>query len=84
MSCFLTIGMPSFSNFSECYFTIQALRMYHSLENYEILVVDNFGDPELEKFIKNQGALYDTKNIWIVPDLAMLKTKCLNLLKEKW
>ena len=56
MSCFLTIGMPSFNNFSECYFTVQALRMYHSLENYEILVVDNFGDPELEKFIKNQGA----------------------------
>jgi len=51
----LTIGMPSYNNFSECYFTIQALRMYHSLENCEILVIDNFGDHELEKFIKNQG-----------------------------
>jgi glycosyltransferase involved in cell wall biosynthesis len=29
--------------------------MYHDLTGCEILVVDNYGDPELEKFIKNQG-----------------------------
>lgn len=51
----LTIGMPSYNNFTEVFFTVQALRMYHDLTDCEILVVDNFGDPELEKFIKNQG-----------------------------
>jgi glycosyltransferase involved in cell wall biosynthesis len=30
--------------------------MYHDLTDKEILVVDNFGDPDLEKFIKSQGA----------------------------
>lgn len=51
----LTIGMPAWNNFTEVFFTVQALRMYHDMTDKEILVVDNFGDPELEKFIKNQG-----------------------------
>jgi glycosyltransferase involved in cell wall biosynthesis len=51
----LTIGMPSYNNFTEVFFTIQSLRMHHDLTNCEILVVDNFGDVELEKFIKAQG-----------------------------
>jgi glycosyltransferase involved in cell wall biosynthesis len=51
----LTIGMPSYSNFSEVFFTVQSLRMYHDLIGCEILIVDNFGDPELEKFWKAQG-----------------------------
>ena len=55
MSLQLTIGLPSYSNFTEVFYTVQALRMYHCLDNCEILVVDNFGDPELEKFIKAQG-----------------------------
>jgi glycosyltransferase involved in cell wall biosynthesis len=48
--------MPSYNNFVEVFFTVQALRMYHDLTDSEILVVDNYGDTELEKFIKNQGA----------------------------
>lgn len=52
----LSIGMPSFNNFPEVFFTVQALRLYHDLTDCEILVVDNYGkDPELEKFIKAQG-----------------------------
>lgn len=51
----LTIGMPSYSNFTEVFYTVQALRMYHDLTGCEILVVDNYGDSELEKLIKNQG-----------------------------
>lgn len=50
----LTIGMPSYNNFTEVFFTVQALRMYHDLTGCEILIVDNFGDPELEKFVKAQ------------------------------
>ena len=52
----LTIGLPSYNNFTEVFFTVQALRMYHDLKDCEILVVDNYGnDPELEKFVKYQG-----------------------------
>jgi glycosyltransferase involved in cell wall biosynthesis len=52
----LTIGLTVYKNFDEAWFTIQALRMYHDLNGCEILVVDNFGDVDLEKFIKAQGA----------------------------
>jgi len=51
----LTIGLPSFNNFTEIFFTIQALRMYHDLTDCEILVVDNYGDETLENFVKNNG-----------------------------
>jgi glycosyltransferase involved in cell wall biosynthesis len=56
LSMKLTVGMPSFNNFTEVFYTIQSLRMYHDLTDTEILVVDNFGDPELERFVKSQGA----------------------------
>jgi glycosyltransferase involved in cell wall biosynthesis len=52
----LTIGMPSYDNMDETWATIQALRFYHNLVNCEILVIDNYGDTDLEKFIKAQGA----------------------------
>lgn len=51
-----SIGMPSYNNLTEVYFTVQSFRMYHAnLKDYEIIVVDNFGDIELEKYIKNSG-----------------------------
>ena len=40
MSNFLTIGMPTYKDFDGVYFTIQALRMYHDLNDVELLVVD--------------------------------------------
>lgn len=51
----LTIGLPSYNNYTEVFFTIQSLRMHHDLTGCEILVIDNFGDAELEKFIRVQG-----------------------------
>lgn len=51
----LTLGLPCFNNMTEVWFSVQSLRMYHNLTDCEILVVDNFGDPVLEKFIKNNG-----------------------------
>jgi glycosyltransferase involved in cell wall biosynthesis len=56
MSLRLTVGMPSFHNRSEVWATVEALRNYHDLTDCEILVVDNFGDDGLEKYIKAQGA----------------------------
>ena len=49
----LTIGMASFNNFIEVWFTIQALRMYQDLTDTEILVIDNYGDPKLAAFAGN-------------------------------
>jgi hypothetical protein len=50
-----TIGMPSYNNLTEVFFTVQSLRMYHNLKDCEIVVVDNFGDPNLEKFCNKNG-----------------------------
>lgn len=50
-----TIGMPSYNNFTEVYFTIQALRMYHNLVNCEIVIIDNYGDDCLKEFCQKSG-----------------------------
>lgn len=50
-----TIGMPSYNNLAEVYFTVQSLRLHHNLSDCEIVVIDNFGDVNLEKFCKNSG-----------------------------
>jgi len=50
-----TIGMPSYKNFTEVFFTVQSLRMHHDLKDCEIVVVDNYGDDGLYKFIKDTG-----------------------------
>jgi glycosyltransferase involved in cell wall biosynthesis len=49
----LTIGIPSYNNFEQVWWTIQSLRFYHDLSDCEILVIDNYGDIKLEEFCKN-------------------------------
>jgi glycosyltransferase involved in cell wall biosynthesis len=39
----LTIGMATFNDFDGVYFTLQALRLYHDLDDVELLVIDNYG-----------------------------------------
>jgi glycosyltransferase involved in cell wall biosynthesis len=53
----ITIGMASYRNHAEVWFTIQALKLYHDLTDCEILVVDNYGDSTLEDWINywNRG-----------------------------
>lgn len=51
----LSICLPSYNNFTEVYYTVQSLRMYHNLKDCEIWIIDNYGDPELEKFARAQG-----------------------------
>lgn len=46
----LTIGMASYRNFQEVWFTIQNLRMYHDLTDTEIVVIDNAGDDDMQAF----------------------------------
>ena len=51
----LTIGMPSYNNYQEVWFTVQALRLYQDLEDCEIIIIDNYGkDERLKKMIRNK------------------------------
>ncbi len=52
----LTIGMASFRDVGWLTATLQALRIYHDLEDCELLVADNAGDPNTKKFCENAGA----------------------------
>jgi glycosyltransferase involved in cell wall biosynthesis len=58
-----TIGMPCYNNYTENFFTIQALRQYHDLSDSEIVVIDNFGDDDLKnlvcKTINKKNVVYD-------------------------
>ena len=49
----LTIGMPCYKNDDEVWFTLQALRLYHDLEDTELLVIDNYGSDSLQKNIQD-------------------------------
>ena len=48
----LTIGMATYNDFDGVYFTLQALRLYHDLEDVELLVVDNFGCEHTQQFVE--------------------------------
>ncbi|MEZ4562791.1 MAG: glycosyltransferase family A protein [Thermomicrobiales bacterium] len=48
----LTIGMATYDDFDGVYFTIQSLRLYQDLSDTEILVIDNYGCDDTEKFVK--------------------------------
>ena len=51
----LTIGMPSYHNSEQVWWTIQALRLYHDLTDCEIVVVDNVGDEKLKNLIASNN-----------------------------
>lgn len=52
MTIELTIGMATYRDFDGVYFTLQSLRLYHDLANTELLVVDNYGCPDTESFVR--------------------------------
>lgn len=49
-----TIGMPSYANLTEVWFTVENLLLYHEryMQDAEIIVIDNFGDPNLETYLR--------------------------------
>jgi hypothetical protein len=49
----LTIGMATYDDFDGVYFTVQALRLYHDLDDTELLVVDNFGCPHTRDLVRS-------------------------------
>lgn len=50
----LTIGIPTHHDFSGAMFTIQAIRMYQELSDYEIVVIDNSVDDQYAKALERQ------------------------------
>jgi len=49
----LTIGMATYDDFDGVYFTLQALRLYHDLDDIELLVVDNYGCPATRDLVRD-------------------------------
>jgi hypothetical protein len=49
----LTIGMATYDDFDGVYFTLQALRLYHDMENVQLLVVDNYGCTYTRDFVRD-------------------------------
>ena len=60
----LTIGIPCFKAYSEAWMTVQAIRLFHAdaIADTEILIVDNAGDPALERFALRTGSRYVLAN----------------------
>ncbi|HUS88002.1 MAG TPA: glycosyltransferase family A protein [Desulfosporosinus sp.] len=59
----LTIAMPCYDNFTEVWFTVEALRLYQDLTDCEILVLDNKGSDEMYKLVKSfQAVRYEKFN----------------------
>lgn len=48
----LTIGMATYNDFDGVYFTLQALHLYHDLEDTELLVVDNYGCQDTKNLVE--------------------------------
>lgn len=56
-----TIGMPSYDNFSEVFWTVCNLLEYHKDVDKEIVVIDNFGHDGMAKFVKNIHKKHNVK-----------------------
>lgn len=49
---FLTLGCASYEDFDGAYFTLQSLKMYHDLNDCELLLIDNNPTGEAAKHLK--------------------------------
>ena len=58
----ITIGMASYGNPEQVWWTIQALRMYQDVVGCEILVIDNQGNEDVKKAVKGCKARYELMN----------------------
>jgi hypothetical protein len=74
----LTIGMATFDDFDGVYFTLQALRLYHDLDNVELLVVDNYGCEHTKEFVRDW-----VKGTYILADDAAGTAYAKNLVFDK-
>ena len=51
----LTIGMATYNDFDGVFFTLQALRLYHDLDDTEFVVVDNYGCTHTRGLVEGWG-----------------------------
>jgi glycosyltransferase involved in cell wall biosynthesis len=58
----ITIGMPSYNNAEQVWFTVEALRLYQDIEGCEILVLDNQGNSEVKKVCTDTKVRYELYN----------------------
>ena len=58
----LTIGMPSYKNHEQVWWTIEALRLYQDVKDCEILVVDNYGSEDTKKVCRDTKIRYELFN----------------------
>ena len=59
----MTVGMATYNDFNGVYFTVQALRLYHDMQDVELLVVDNFGCDSTKQFVEGwSGGRYILRN----------------------
>jgi glycosyltransferase involved in cell wall biosynthesis len=70
--------MATFDDFDGVYFTLQALRLYHDLDNTELLVVDNYGCEHTKEFVRDW-----VKGTYILADDAAGTAYAKNLVFEK-
>jgi glycosyltransferase involved in cell wall biosynthesis len=49
----LTIGMATYNNAEQVWWTVMALRLYHDLTDCEIVIIDNYGDTALKNWCNN-------------------------------
>ena len=58
----ITIGMPSYNNPKEVWFTVEALRLYQDIKGCEILVLDNQGNEDTRKAARDCKVRYELFN----------------------
>lgn len=58
----ITIGMASYNNPEQVWWTIQGLRMFHDVSDCEILVVDNQGNNKTKQVCDHTGVRYVLSN----------------------
>jgi len=54
----ITIGLPSYDNPDQVWFTVEALRLYQDLDQCEVLVLDNQGNNETKKACSDMKVKY--------------------------
>jgi hypothetical protein len=76
----ITIGMPSYDNPDQVWFTVQALRLYQDVVGCEILILDNQGNSETKDVADSCKVRYEEYSD--IPGTAPARNKIFELAKN--